>query len=189
MVVDIGGGTTEVAVISLGGIVVSRTIRIGGDEMDEAITQYVKRTYNLMIGERTAEEVKISIGSAVALGDKNSMDIRGSDLVTGLPKTFTITASEVQRALNEPLGAIIETVKITLEKTPPELAADIMDRGIVTTGGGSLLHNLDLLLNRETGIPVHVAEDPLSNVAVGTGKALGSLNWLKKVAISSNKFG
>lgn len=188
MVVDIGGGTTEVAVISLGGIVTSRSIRVGGDEMDEAIVQYVKRTYNLMIGERTAEEIKIAIGSALTL-EPEKMDIRGRDLVSGLPKTLTITAEEVQKALTEPVFSIIEAVKVTLEKTPPELASDIMDRGIVMTGGGSLLRGLDKLLNRETGMPVHIAEEPLSCVALGTGKALESIDVLKRILVSPKKIG
>lgn len=189
MVVDIGGGTTEVAVISLGGIVTSRSIRIGGDEMDEAIIQYIKRTYNLMIGERTAEEIKITIGSAIAPKVDETLDIRGRDLVTGLPKTLTIKAHEVQRALSEPVAGILEAVKITLEKTPPELAADIMDRGIVMTGGGSLLRGLDELLFKETGMPVHIADDALSCVAIGTGKALESLDLLKRVLMSPKKLG
>lgn len=188
MVVDIGGGTTEVAVISLGGIVTSRSIRVGGDEMDESIVQYVKRTYNLMIGERTAEEIKITIGSALLL-EEAQMDIRGRDLVTGLPKTLTITAQEVQIALAEPVASIIEAVKVTLEKTPPELAADIMDRGIVMTGGGSLLRGLDKLLNQETGMPVHLAEEPLSCVALGTGKALESIDVLRRILVSPKKIG
>jgi rod shape-determining protein MreB len=188
MVVDIGGGTTEVAVISLGGIVTSRSIRVGGDEMDEAIVQYIKRTYNLMIGERTAEEIKITIGSALTVDDKR-MDIRGRDLVTGLPKTLTITSEEVQRALTEPVFSIIEAVKVTLEKTPPELASDIMDRGIVMTGGGSLLRGLDKLLYQETGMPVHIAEETLSCVALGTGKALESLDVLKRILVSPKKIG
>jgi rod shape-determining protein MreB len=189
MVVDIGGGTTEVAVISLGGIVTSRSIRIGGDEMDEAIIQYIKRTYNLMIGERTSEEIKISIGSAITPKIDESLDIRGRDLVTGLPKTLTIKAHEAQRALSEPVAGILEAVKITLEKTPPELAADIMDRGIVMTGGGSLLRGLDALLFKETGMPVHIADDALSCVAIGTGKALESLDLLKRVLMSPKKLG
>ncbi|MCX7781064.1 MAG: rod shape-determining protein [Negativicutes bacterium] len=189
MVVDIGGGTTEVAVISLGGIVTSRSIRVGGDEMDEAIIQYIKRTYNLMIGERTAEEVKVSIGSAIPPKVDESMDVRGRDLVTGLPKTLTIKAHEVQRALSEPVAGILEAVKITLEKTPPELSADIMDRGIVMTGGGSLLRGLDELLFKETGMPVHISEDALSCVAIGTGKALESLDLLKRVLMSPKKMG
>lgn len=189
MVVDIGGGTTEVAVISLGGIVTSRSIRIGGDELDEAIIQYIKRTYNLMIGERTSEEVKISIGSAIPPVVDESLDIRGRDLVTGLPKTLTIRATEIQRALNEPVFGIIEAVKVTLEKTPPELASDIMDRGIVMTGGGSLLRGLDTLLNKETGMPVHIAEDALSCVAIGTGRALETLDLLKRVLMTPKKLG
>ena len=189
MIVDIGGGTTEVAVISLGGIVTSRSIRIGGDELDEAIIQYVKRTYNLMIGERTAEEVKIKIGSAIVPVVDETMDIRGRDLVTGLPKTLTIRAAEIQRALSEPVLGIIEAVKVTLEKTPPELAADIMDRGIVMSGGGSMLRGLDSLLNKETGMPVHIAEDALSCVAVGTGRALETLDILKRVLMSPKKLG
>lgn len=189
MVVDIGGGTTEVAVISLGGIVTSRSIRIGGDEMDEAIVQYVKRTYNMMIGERTAEEVKMSIGAAIVPDVEESMDIRGRDLVTGLPKTLTIRAREVQQALSEPVSGIIEAVKVTLEKTPPELASDIMDRGIVMTGGGSLLRGLDRLLSKETGMPVHIAEDALDCVGTGTGKALESIDLLKRVLMSPKKLG
>ncbi|MFO7172101.1 MAG: rod shape-determining protein [Bacillota bacterium] len=182
MVVDIGGGTTEVAIISLGGLVTSRSIRIAGDEMDEAIVQYVKRTYNLLIGERTAEEIKITIGSAYPVGEETSMEIRGRDLVTGLPRTLTITSEEVRRALAEPVSAIVETVKITLENTPPELAADIMDRGIVMTGGGSLLRGLDVLLSKETGMPVHVADEPMLCVVKGTGQALDSLHILKRAS-------
>ena len=189
IVVDIGGGTTEVAVISLGGIVTSRSIRIGGDEMDESIVQYIKRTYNLMIGERTAEEIKMSIGAAIVPDADRSMDIRGRDLVSGLPKTLNIKASEVQQALNEPVMGIIEAVKVTLEKTPPELASDIMDRGIVMTGGGSLLRGLDRLLSRETGMPVHISDDALSCVALGTGKALESIDLLKRVLLSPKKLG
>ncbi|MBP2639727.1 MAG: mreB [Firmicutes bacterium] len=189
MVVDIGGGTTEVAVISLGGIVTSRSIRVGGDEMDEAIVQYIKRTYNLMIGERTAEAVKMSIGSALLPAGGETMDVRGRDLVTGLPKTLNIKAEEVLYALSEPVASIIEAVKVTLEKTPPELASDIMDRGIVMTGGGSLLRGLDLLLSKETGMPVHIAEDALSCVAIGTGKALESIEILKRVIMSPKKLG
>ena len=169
MIVDIGGGTTEVAVISLGGIVTSRSIRVGGDEMDEAIIQYVKKTYNLMIGERTAEEIKMKIGTAIEPTYNETMDIRGRDLVSGLPKTLSLKASEVQVALSEPIASIIEAVKITLEKTPPELAADIMDRGIVMAGGGSLLRDLDTLISKETGMPVYIAEDALSCVGEGTG--------------------
>jgi len=189
MVVDIGGGTTEVAVISLGGIVTSRSIRVGGDEMDEAIIQYIKRTYNLMIGERTAEEVKVTIGAAIIPSSDQTMEIRGRDLVSGLPKTLTIKASEVQQALSEPVMSIIEAVKVTLEKTPPELASDIMDRGIVMTGGGSLLKGLDRLLSRETGMPVHISEDALLCVCMGTGRALESIDLLKRVLMSPKKLG
>lgn len=188
MVVDIGGGTTEIAVISLGGIVTSCSIRIGGDEMDSAIVQYIKRTSNLMIGERTAEEIKIGIASAI-VSDKNdkTMEIRGRDLVSGLPNTLTVKSSEVREALNDPIRKIIEAVKSTLEKTPPELAADVMDHGIMMTGGGALLSNFDKLLSQETGMPVIVAEDPLSCVGEGTGRALEDLNLLKRVVMSSKK--
>ena len=179
MVVDIGGGTTEVAVISLGGIVTSRSIRVAGDEMDEAIIQYIKRMYNLLIGERSAEQIKIDIGSALPEDQPQTVEIRGRDLVTGLPKTISITSDEITEALADTTGAIVEAVKLTLERTPPELAADIMDRGIVLTGGGALLRNLDKLLSRETGMPVLVAEHPLDCVAIGTGKALESLDLLR----------
>lgn len=184
MIVDIGGGTTEVAVISLGGIVNSRSIRIAGDEMDEAIVAHIKRTYNLMIGERTAEEIKIKIGSAMWDGDLATYEVRGRDLVTGLPKTIEVTAEEIQKALSEPVISIIDAIKVCLERTPPELAADIMDRGIMMAGGGSLLKGLDGLVARETGMPVHVAEEPLSAVALGTGKALENIEILRKVTIS-----
>lgn len=179
MVVDIGGGTTEVAIISLGGIVTSRSIRVAGDEMDGAIIQYIKKKYNLMIGERTAETLKMEIGSASISDDLGEMEIRGRDLVTGLPKTISITGKEVAEALNETVTNIIDTVKITLENTPPELAADIMDRGIVLTGGGALLRNLDRVLSEETNMPVVVAEEPIECVAIGTGKALGNLHLLR----------
>jgi len=179
MVVDIGGGTTEVAIISLGGIVTSKSIRVAGDEMDEAIIQYIKRSYNLLIGERTAEMLKMEIGSALKLERDEKMEIRGRDLVTGLPKTITISSAEITEALADPVGGIVEVVKATLEKCPPELAADIMDRGIVLTGGGALLRNLDKLLAKETGMPVHVAENALDCVAIGTGRALENLHLLK----------
>jgi len=179
LVVDIGGGTTEVAVISLGGIVTSRSIRVAGDEMDEAIIQYIKRMYNLLIGERSAEQIKIDIGSALPAEQPQTVEIRGRDLVTGLPKTIAITSDEITEALADTTNAIVEAVKLTLERTPPELAADIMDRGIVLTGGGALLRNLDKLLSRETGMPVLVAEHPLDCVAIGTGKALESLDLLR----------
>ena len=188
MVVDIGGGTTEIAVISLGGIVTSRSIRIGGDEMDSSIVQYIKRMYNLMIGERTAEEIKISVGTAIVTPDTDrTMDIRGRDLVSGLPKTLTIHAKEIREALNEPIYKIIDAVKNTLEKTPPELAADVMDHGIMMTGGGALLMNLDKLLSHETGMPVLVSEDALSCVGEGTGRTLENIGLLKNVVMSSKK--
>lgn len=187
MVVDIGGGTTEIAVISLGGIVTSRSIRIGGDEMDASIVQYIKRTYNLMIGERTAEEIKITIGSAIVPSGDPEMDIRGRGLVSGLPKTITIKASEIRDALKDPVQKIIDAVKSTLEKTPPELAADIMDHGIMMTGGGALLRDLNVLLSKETGMPVHIAEDALSCVGEGTGKSLESIDLLKRIVMNSKK--
>ena len=188
MVVDIGGGTTEIAVISLGGIVTSRSIRIGGDEMDLAIAQYVKRMYNLMIGERTAEEIKIRIGTAIVtpLQDK-VMQIRGRDLITGLPKNIDIKSSEVRDALNDPLIKILEAIRTTLERTPPELAADIMDHGIMLTGGGALLANLDKLISKETGMPVLIADDALSCVGQGTGKSLEDANLLKRIVMTSKK--
>ncbi|RCW66404.1 rod shape-determining protein [Saliterribacillus persicus] len=172
MIVDIGGGTTEVAVISLGGIVTSQSIRVAGDDMDEAITQYVKKKYNLMIGERSSESIKLDIGSASQPDKDEEMDIRGRDLLTGLPKTITITASEIATSLHDTVTAIVDAVKNTLERTPPELAADIMDRGIVLSGGGALLKQLDKVISEETKMPVFVADDPLDSVAIGTGKSL-----------------
>lgn len=190
MIVDIGGGTTEVAVISLGGIVSHRSVRVAGDEMDESIIQHIRRRYNLLIGERTAENIKQSIGSACPLEDEKVMDIRGRDLVTGLPKTVTVTSEEVRDALAEPIAAILEAVKVTLEKTPPELAADIIDRGIMMAGGGSLLTGLDSLLAKETGMPVHITEDPLRAVAIGTGLSLEHYDLLKRNSESrSRKYG
>ncbi|RKQ89102.1 rod shape-determining protein MreB [Brockia lithotrophica] len=182
MIVDIGGGTTEVAIISLGGIVIGQSVRVAGDEMDEAIIQYVKRRYNLLIGERTAEELKIELGSALSpeSGEGPEMEVRGRDLVTGLPKTVSLTAREIAEALDDVVRAIVDAVKSTLEKSPPELAADIMDRGIVLAGGGSLLRNLDRRLAEETGIPVFVAENPLLAVAIGTGRALEHLSLYQK---------
>ncbi len=182
MIVDIGGGTTEVALISLSGIVFSRSVRVAGDELDEAIAQYMKRAYNLMIGERTAEEIKIKIGSAYKLEKETTMEVKGRDLVAGLPKTITISSQEVREALTEPVATIVDSVRITLERCPPELSADLVDRGLVLAGGGALLRGLDKLLSEETGLPVHVAEDPLSAVAEGTGKALQELKFLRKVA-------
>ena len=185
MIVDMGGGTTEVAIISLAGIVLSRSVRVGGDEMDEAIVQYLKRVYNLMIGERTAEEIKITIGSAYPLGEEMSMEVKGRDLVAGLPKTLTITSEEIREALQEPVSAIVEAIRITLERCPPELSSDLVDRGIVLAGGTSQLRGMDKLLAEQTGLPVHVAEDPLSAVAEGTGVVLHELNFLRKVSSSS----
>jgi rod shape-determining protein MreB and related proteins len=181
MIVDIGGGTTEVALISLSGIVYSRSVRVAGDELDEAIVQYMKRAYNLMIGERTAEDIKIRVGSAYPLSKETTMEVKGRDMVAGLPKTITITSQEVREALLEPLNTIIDSVRVTLERCPPELSADLVDRGLVLAGGGALLRGLDKLLSEETGLPVHVAEDPLSAVAEGTGKVLSELAFLKKV--------
>ncbi len=175
MVVDIGGGTTDVAVISLGGIVASKSLRIAGDEFDEYIVAYIKREYNLMIGERTAEQIKINIGAAYPAKQDETMEIRGRDLVTGLPKVLTITSAEVTEAIKEPVNSIIEAIKLTLEKTPPELAADIMESGIMLTGGGALLTGLDTLISLETGMPVNIAEDPLDCVAKGTGYALENI--------------
>jgi rod shape-determining protein MreB len=179
MVVDIGGGTTEVAIISLGGIVTSQSIRIAGDEMDEAIAIYIRKTYNLMIGERTSEAIKMEIGSAGEPEGIGNMEIRGRDLLTGLPKTIEITAEEIAKALRDTVYAIVDAVKVTLEKTPPELAADIMDRGIVLTGGGGLLRNLDKVISDETKMPVLIAENPLDCVAIGTGKALDHIHLFK----------
>lgn len=187
MVVDIGGGTTEVAVISLGGIVTSRSIRVAGDEMDEAIIQYIKRAYNLMIGERTSEQLKMEIGSALPLDKPEKIEIRGRDLVSGLPKTLAITSDEITEALTDTVNSIVDAVKITLEKCPPELSADIMDRGIVLTGGGALLRNLDKLLQRETGMPVIVADNPLDCVAIGTGRSLDNIHLFKSRGSSASR--
>ena len=190
MIVDIGGGTTEVAVISLGGIVTSKSIRIAGDEIDEAIAAYVRKVYNLLIGDRTAEEAKIQIGSAFPLEEELSMEVRGRDLVTGLPRSAALTSSEIREAIHDPVFAIVESVKLTLESTPPELSSDIMERGIVLAGGGALLRGLDELLSAETQMPVHLAPDPLSAVVIGTGKALEESETnpaLKKVLISSTR--
>nr|WP_272509015.1 rod shape-determining protein [Psychrobacillus psychrodurans] len=180
MVVDIGGGTTEVAVISLGGIVTSESVRVAGDSMDHAITAYIRKTYNLTIGERTAEAIKIEIGSARVTDQIDQMDIRGRDLVTGLPKTIEITSKEISNALRESISSIIDGVKKTLEQTPPELSADVMERGIMLTGGGALLKNLDKVISEQTNMPVFIAEDPLDCVAIGTGKALDHMNILKR---------
>ena len=185
MIVDIGGGTCEVAIISLGGIVTSRSLRVGGNKLDDAIIHYIKKEYNLMVGERTAEEVKMTIGSAFPKKQELNMDIRGRDLVTGLPKTLRITSTEILEALREPVNSIVDAIKLTLEKTPPELAADIMDKGIMLTGGGALLDGMDKLIKEETGMPVHIAEDPLDCVAVGAGRVVEEIDTLRKVAISN----
>lgn len=192
MIVDIGGGTTEVAVISLAGIVYAKSVRVGGDKMDEALAQHLKRKYNLLIGERTSEAIKIQIGSAYpdpvsATGDnkERTMEVKGRDLVSGIPKTLEIDAKEIREALSEPINAIVEAVRIALERTPPELAADIVDKGIVLAGGGALLRNLDQLLREETGLPVVIAEDPLSCVVLGSGRVLDELDLLKQVTVTS----
>jgi len=189
MIVDIGGGTTEVAVISLGDIVYGKSIRVAGDELDEAIVNYVKRTYNVLVGERTAEDIKIQIGSAFPLEQELRMHVKGRDLVTGLPKTVELTSEEIRGALEEPLVPIIETIKMTLERTPPELAADIVDRGIILAGGTSLLKNLDERLRDETGVPVNLADDPTTAVAMGAGKLLDeSLDFLKKISVLEKEY-
>jgi len=186
MIIDIGGGTTEVAVISLSGIVYANSTRVGGDKMDEAIINYVKRKYNLLIGERTAELVKINIGTAAHVdGGVETMEVKGRDLVAGVPKILELKSEEVREALSEPVNAVVESVRIALERTPPELAADIVDKGIVLVGGGSLLRNLDFLLRESTGLPVMLAEDPLTAVAIGTGRTLDEMRLLKDVAIRS----
>ena len=183
MIVDIGGGTTEVAVISLAGVVFSRSVRSGGDKMDEAISQYIKRRYNLLIGERTAELVKITIGSASPTEETHTMEIKGRDLVAGVPKVVELSAEEIRDSLIEPTNQIVEAVRVALERTPPELASDIVDKGIVLSGGGALLRNLDILLSGETGLPVVQAEEPLTAVVMGAGKALEELSLLREVAI------
>jgi len=187
MIIDIGGGTTELAVISLGGIVYSLSIRVAGDEMDAAIIEYMRKTYNLLIGERTAEEIKIRIGSAYPLEEELSMDVRGRDLIAGLPKTVTITSVEVREALQEPVRAIVEASKTTLEHTPPELSSDLIDRGIVMAGGGSLLRGLDKLIAEETGLPVHIADDPLTAVVLGTGQTLNMPAKLRRQLVVPKK--
>jgi rod shape-determining protein MreB len=179
MIVDIGGGTTEIAVISLGGMVVSQSIRVAGDELNNAIIDYMKRAYNLLIGERTAEEIKISVGSAYPLDDELTMEVKGRDSVAGLPKTIHITSQEIREAMSAPIGQIVDTVRMTLERCPPELSADLVDRGFVMAGGGSLIRGIDRLLSEKTGLPVTVAEDPLSAVANGTGIYMNNLNWLR----------
>jgi rod shape-determining protein MreB len=183
LIVDIGGGTTEVAVISLAGTVYSKSVRIAGDEMNESIIQYIKKHYNLLVGERHAEDIKIKLGSAFPLGERLSMEVKGRDLIDGIPKTITVNDEEVREALRESVMTIVEVVRACLERTPPELAADMVDKGIVVTGGGALLRGIDVLLRHETNLPVTIADDPLSCVALGTGKALDDVNFLKKVAI------
>jgi rod shape-determining protein MreB len=187
MVVDIGGGTTEVAVIALGGIVTSRSIRIAGDELDEAIIQYARRAYNLLIGERSAEEIKIAIGSAFPGREETAVDVRGRDLVSGLPRTVRMTSAEIREAVAEPVQAIVDAVKQTLERTPPELAADIVDRGIILVGGGALLRGMDRLLAEETGMPVSLTDDPLAAVVNGTGRVLDEIESLRKVLVTSKR--
>ncbi|MBA2456455.1 MAG: rod shape-determining protein [Nocardioidaceae bacterium] len=184
MVVDVGGGTTEVAVISLGGIVTSLSIRTAGDDLDAAVMSWFKKEYSLMLGERTAEEIKVGLGSAFPLPDEPQAEIRGRDLISGLPRTVTVSSAEVRQALEEPVHAIVDAVRTTLDKTPPELAGDIMDRGLVLTGGGALLRGLDERLRHETGMPVHVAEDPLHSVAMGAGKCVEEFEALRQVLVS-----
>ncbi len=183
MIVDIGGGTTDIAVISLAGIVYSKAVRVAGNEMDEAIIQYIKKTYNLLIGERTAEGIKMEVGSAYPLDERMSMEIKGRHLIEGVPKTITITDEEIREALAETVNVIVDAVRVALERTPPELSADIVDRGIVLTGGGALLKNLDKRLREETGLPLAMAEDPLSSVVLGAGKMLSDFNLLRKISL------
>jgi rod shape-determining protein MreB len=187
MVVDIGGGTTEVAVISLGGIVTSQSIRTGGDELDLAIISYVKKEYSLMLGERTAEEIKMAIGSAFPMPDEPHAEIRGRDLVSGLPKTIVVSAEEIRKAIEEPVNAVVDAVKTTLDKCPPELSGDVMDRGIVLTGGGALLRGIDERLRHETGMPIHIADSPLQSVAMGSGKCVEEFEALQQVLISEHR--
>lgn len=184
MVIDIGGGTTEVAIMSLAGIVSSKSVRVGGDEMDEAIIAYLKKSYNLMIGERTAEEIKIRIGSAFPLEEELSMEVRGRDLIAGLPKGITISSEEIRESLQESLSSILEVARLTLERTPPEISADLVDRGLILAGGGALLRGIDKLIAEEIGLPVHTAEDPITAVALGTGKILTEMRFLKKIAVT-----
>ncbi|MFA4981208.1 MAG: rod shape-determining protein [Candidatus Omnitrophota bacterium] len=184
MIIDIGGGTTEMAVISLAGVVFSKSVRVGGDELDEAIINYMKKNYNLMIGERTAEDIKIKIGSVYPLEEELKLEVKGRDLVAGLPKTVTITSEEIREAMAEPIAQILEAVRITLERTPPELSSDLIEKGIVLAGGGSLLRGIDKLISEETGLPVHLSEDPMTAVALGTGKVLSEIKYLKKVTVT-----
>ena len=183
-IVDIGGGTTEVAVISLGGVVTAGSIRVGGDELDQSIIAYMKREYSLLLGERTAEEIKIAIGSAYQTAGEPDAEIRGRDLATGLPRTIVVSSAEIRKAIEEPVNAIVNAVKATLDRTPPELAADLMDRGLVLTGGGAMLKGLDERLRRETGMPIHIADQPLNAVVEGSGKCIEEFEALEKVLIS-----
>ncbi len=183
MVIDIGGGTTDIAIISLSGIVYSKSVRTGGNKMDEAIIQAIKKKYNLLVGERTAEEIKIEIGSAYPMDDNRHMEVKGRDLVSGIPKTIVISEEEIRDALDEPISQIVEGVKVALENTPPELSADIVDKGIVMAGGGALLRGLDILLREETSLPITIADDPLSTIVLGTGLALNEIELLKQISI------
>ena len=183
MIVDIGGGTTDIAVISLAGIVYGKAVRVAGNEMDEAIIQYIKKTYNLLIGERTAEQIKIQVGSAYQLDETITLEIKGRHLIEGIPKTITVTDEEIREALAETVNVIVDAVRVALERTPPELSADIVDKGIVMTGGGSMLRNLDKRLREETGLPLAMAEDPLSSVVLGAGKMLADFGLLRKISI------
>ena len=187
MIVDIGGGTTEVAVISLGGIVVSQSRRVAGDEMDDSIIQYIKKSYNLLIGEKTAEKIKIEVGSAYPQEEESTVEVKGRDLIQGLPKTVQITSSEIREAMTEPITTIIEAIKSTLEETPPELTSDIMERGVVLAGGGALLRDIDKLISHSTGIPVHLAEYPIAAVALGTGKVLEEIETLSKILVGEKR--
>lgn len=187
MVVDIGGGTTEVAIISMGGVVTSQSIRIGGDELDQAVIAFAKKEYSLMLGERTAEEIKIAIGSAGPTGEESHAEIRGRDLVSGLPKTIVVSSEEVRKAIEEPVNAIVDAVKTTLDKCPPELSGDIMDRGIALTGGGALLKGLDERVKAETGMPVHLVENALDSVAIGSGKCAEEFEALQQVLVPESR--
>jgi rod shape-determining protein MreB and related proteins len=187
MIIDVGGGTTDIAVISLGGIVTGQAVRIGGDTMDDAIAKYIRRTYNLMIGERTAEDIKVYLGSAFPLQDEIEYEVRGRDHITGLPKVIKVGSEEIRQALKEPLTTIINAVRQTIERTPPELVADIMDKDIVLTGGGALLKGLDKLLSAELGMSVKIADDPMSSVAMGTGKTLEQIHLLSRVLVAAKK--
>jgi len=187
MIVDIGGGTTEVAVISLGGVVTATSVRVGGDELDESIINHVKKEYSVALGERTAEAIKVAVGSVFPTPEEMIAEIKGRDLVSGLPKTIHITAEEVRKAIEEPVNAVLDAIKNTLDRTPPELAADVMDKGIVLTGGGALLRGLDERLKHETGMPVHIADNPLSSVAIGSGKCLEEFEVLQRVLVSPSR--